>query len=48
MCQHGWGRVRGGRWCQLALEGPPDAVRRAIPPRKSLDQSRAAGLPRQT
>ena len=28
MCQHGWERVRGGRWCQLDLEGPPDAVRR--------------------
>ena len=32
MCQHGWERVRGGRWCQLALEGPPDAVTRAMPP----------------
>ena len=34
MCQHGWERVRGGRWCQLALEGPPDAVRRAMPPQE--------------
>jgi len=32
MCQHGWERVRGGRWCQLALEGPPDAVRRVMSP----------------
>ena len=34
MCQHGWERVRGGRWCQLDLEGPPDAVRRAMLPRE--------------
>ena len=34
MCQHGWERVRGGRWCQLALEGPPDAVTRAMLPRE--------------
>ena len=34
MCQHGWERVRGGRWCQLALEGPPDALRRAMPPQE--------------
>ncbi len=34
MCQHGWERVRGGRWCQLALEGPPDAVTRAMPPQE--------------
>ena len=34
MCQHGWERVRGGRWCQLALGGPPDAVRRAMLPRE--------------
>ena len=32
MCQHRWERVRGGRWCQKALEGPPDAVTRAMPP----------------
>ena len=30
MCRHGWERVRGGRWCQVLLEGPPDAVRRAL------------------
>ena len=30
MCQHGWQKVRGGRWCQMLLEGPPDAVRRAL------------------
>eukprot|EP00973_Karenia_brevis_P074486 10350225-Karenia_brevis.AAC.1 len=34
MSQFGWERVRGGRWCQLALEGPPDAVMRATAPQK--------------
>ena len=34
MSQFGWERVRGGRWCQLALEGPPDAVMRAMAPQK--------------
>ena len=29
MCRHGWERVRGGRWCQVALEGPPDPVKKA-------------------
>ena len=29
MCRHGWERVRGGRWCQVALEAPPDPVKRA-------------------
>ena len=40
MCQHGWERVRGGRWCQLALEGPPDAVRRAMLPRERPEPCR--------
>ena len=30
MCRHGWERVRGGRWCQVLLEGPPDAAQRAL------------------
>ena len=30
MCRHGWEKVRGGTWCLLLLEGPPDAVRRAL------------------
>ena len=34
MSKFGWERVRGGRWCQLALEGPPDAVMRAMAPQK--------------
>ena len=43
MSKFGWERVRGGRWCQLALEGPPDAVMRG-----SLDQIRATGMLRRT
>ena len=30
MCRHGWERVRGGRWYQVLLEGPPDAAQRAL------------------
>jgi len=48
MCQYGWERVRGGSWCQLNLDGPPEPVNRAMkfqkpPPERCRPEPAAEG-----